>query len=336
MECDVLPHRASGAKIVNTDTSRQLLGLPPFYVASSLDEAVAQCLSHHAGRLVAELALDLSNAATPLPDRLACGAWLAWQGDPRINALAPTMCDVPAVLASVGLNPEYLQPTYARLQHLGVEQDWIRKEVPRHTRQLAAFRIGRYQVTHEEYRQFLVATRWPRLPTSWRLGRYPRDWANHPVHGIRPEDADAYAAWLAQTVGRAFRLPTEAEWELAAAGLRGYEFPWGDHFEHLRANTAELGLLCTTPIGSFPNGASWCGALDMAGNVEEYVSECYAPYPGGDLVEDDLYRLNPGHRVARGGSFARFFDLARTRRRHGAIDANEVYIMGFRLAEDIA
>lgn len=335
MACEIVPHQPRLARVLNGDPPRRLLGLPDRYVQSTLASAVAQRLPRHAGSRPAELVQTLADATAAPEDRLAAGQYLALLGDPRLQTLAPPMVTLPAASAGLGLDEAALDATLARWQALGVERDWLRKELPRHVQALPAYRIALHPVTHQEYRDFLQDSGQPRLPRSWRLGRYPQEWSNHPVHGIRPEDADAYAMWLAGRTGRAFRLPSEAEWEHAAAGPEGREFPWGADFDHRLANTAELGLLGTTPVGCFPGGAAWCGALDLAGNVEEYVSDGYRPYPGGPLVQDDLYRLDPAHRVARGGSFARFADLARTRRRHGAIDTNEVYVMGFRLAEDI-
>jgi formylglycine-generating enzyme required for sulfatase activity len=73
----------------------------------------------------------------------------------------------------------------------------------------------------------------------------------------------------------------------------------------------------------------------MAGNVEEYVADVYGRYPGSALaVCDDLVRARGRYRVARGGSFTRFRDLARCKRRHGRFP-KPIYVMGFRLAEDI-
>ena len=74
---------------------------------------------------------------------------------------------------------------------------------------------------------------------------------------------------------------------------------------------------------------------DMSGNVEEYVAAPYSPYPGGHFIADHLTQIHGSYRVARGGSFARFRDLARTRRRHGHNPKSVTYAMGFRLAERI-
>jgi toxoflavin biosynthesis protein ToxD len=65
------------------------------------------------------------------------------------------------------------------------------------------------------------------------------------------------------------------------------------------------------------------------------VADAYAPYPGGPFIEDHLAQIHGTYRVARGGSFARFRDLARTRRRHGHNPRSATYAMGFRLAETV-
>ena len=83
----------------------------------------------------------------------------------------------------------------------------------------------------------------------------------------------------------------------------------------------------------FAAGNSPFGVADLAGNVEEYVADDYAPYPGGSVVDDHLQQIHGRYRVARGGCFARFRDLARTRRRHGHNPRSPAYAMGFRLAE---
>lgn len=198
----------------------------------------------------------------------------------------------------------------AEWSRVGVIDEWIEKECPRHTVELAAYRMMRYPVTNLEYRRFLEETGAPWLPTSWTFGVYPLERANHPVWSVPAEAADAYAAWLCEATGRRFRLPTEAEWEYAASGGADVEYPWGDAFDPRAANTVEAGPLSTTPVGIFPLGRSAFGIDDLAGNVEEYVADDYRPYPGGEAIADDLAVTQGGYRIARGGSFTRFGDLA--------------------------
>lgn len=313
-------------------TDRQLLGLPEHYSATrdlSIDGASWKKLS---GLSAKQLVRTIEDCSAPLALRIAVGKLLAETGDPRISPLSPQMIDIPGGAVQIGLPHDQVDHVMDAMAGLGLDRDWILKETPRHTVFLPPYRLGRYPVTHFEYMTFLEDTREERIPTSWAFGRYPKEQGNHPVFGISAEDADAYVHWLSVKTGRNFRLPSEAEWEYAGAGSDSREFPWGNEFLPDHANTAESRIFATTPVGAFPEGASPFGCLDMAGNVEEYVKDDYAPYPGGSLVEDDLVTVVGRHRVARGGSFTRFRDLARNARRHGKFP-REIYVMGFRLAE---
>jgi toxoflavin biosynthesis protein ToxD len=280
-----------------------------------------------------ELVRLLSEPEADARERFAAGALLSLLGDPRLDPLAPAMIPVPGGRVRIGLEPDRIDAVARRWARVGVKAAWIAKEAPAFEVRLAPYRIGKYPVTNAEYFAFVSATGHHPLPTSWPLGCYPLHAANHPVYTVSAESADAYAAWLAAKTGRRFRLPSEAEWEHAAAGSDGREFPWGDELEPDRANTVESRILSTTPVGMFPRGASPFGALDLAGNVEEYVADEFAPYPGAPRIEDNLTEKAGRYRVARGGSFTRFGDLARCRRRHGRYPS-DLYAMGFRLAED--
>ncbi|CAL9329487.1 formylglycine-generating enzyme family protein [Streptomyces sp. enrichment culture] len=278
-----------------------------------------------------QLAARVEDPQVPRAQRLVAGGILALTGDPRIDGIRPAVCHVPGGTVEIGLDPGSVDAVVAGWAHVGVERPWIEKETPAHTVVLRDFWIGRYPVTNEEYRAFLADTGHPGRPTTWYLGAYPYDRSNHPVAGVRPEDADAYAAWLSDRTGHPWRLPTEAEWEHAAKGPDGREFPWGDTFDPTAANTRETGVHTTTPVGAFPAGRSPLGVYDMAGNVEEFTADDYRPYPGGPFVADHLVETMNVYRVARGGSFCRFGDLTRTRRRHGAFPG-PLYPVGFRLA----
>ncbi|HWM40667.1 MAG TPA: SUMF1/EgtB/PvdO family nonheme iron enzyme [Streptomyces sp.] len=282
-----------------------------------------------------DLARTVEDRSTPLPQRVAAGAVLALIGDPRVPLPAPGVLPaarhVPAARVPVGLPEGDVQRVAAQWSHVGVEESWIAKEAPEHGVSLGDYWIATYPVTNAEYREFLEHTGDTERPTTWYLGAYPWDRANHPVAGVSPQAADAYARWLSERTGHSWRLPSEAEWEYAAKGPDGLEFPWGSIFSSQAANTRETGVHTTTPVGAFPDGVSPFGLHDMGGNVEEYVADTYVPYPGGPFVEDHLVQTMGDYRVARGGSFARFGDLTRTRRRHGAFPG-PLYPVGFRLA----
>lgn len=315
----------------NTLSDRAAMGLPDHFTSRGGSWPLQRHLDLY-GVPAQELAVLAEDPGQPYTRRLAAGWLLGLVGDPRIRAEDPPMADVPAARVRLGLAEDQVAEVTARWRHAGVQPDWIAKECPAHEVDVAAFRMALHPVTNAEYRRFLEDTGDTRLPTSWRFGIAPQGLGNHPVWTVPPEAADAYAAWLAASTGRSFRLPTEAEWEYAASGGDGREFPWGGTFRAGAANTVEYGPLTTTPIGVHPAGRSPFGIHDMAGNVEEYTADEYRPYPGGADVHDDLLVTTGSYRIARGGSFTRFGDLARCRRRHGWY-RREIYAMGFRLAE---
>jgi toxoflavin biosynthesis protein ToxD len=321
--------------LCGTVTDRERLGQPDYYVADRFGARFPEAYERLRRLGKNRLVTLCEEQGTSLIDRLAAGKLLATLADPRIDTRNPTMIAIAGTNVEIGLCAGELEAALARYPKLGLDRKWFEKECPRHTVNLKPYAIGKFPVTNQEYRDFLLDTRYPELPTSWTFRRYPQEFSNHPAYTLSPGAADAYAGWLAKITGRLFRLPTEAEWEFAAAGPAGLEFPWGQDFDADRANTAETGLFQSSPVGVFVGGYSPFGVADMAGNVEEYVSDAYAAYPGGSFITDHLAEIHGDYRIARGGSFARFRDLARTRRRHGQNPRSAAYAMGFRLAEDL-
>lgn len=143
---------------------------------------------------------------------------------------------------------------------------------PQHTVNLPAFRIDKYLVTNAQYARFVAATG-HRPPLDWKDGHIPQGEQMRPVTMVSWYDARAYAKWAGK------RLPTEAEWEKAARGTDGRRWPWGDKMDPARLNTY-YNVGSATNVDAYPTGASPYGALDMAGNVDEWTADEFTPYPG--------------------------------------------------------
>jgi formylglycine-generating enzyme required for sulfatase activity len=207
-----------------------------------------------------------------------------------------------------------------------------RDEKPPHTVYVDSFYIARYPVTNAQYEEFVVATG-HRLPSYWKGETYPRGKGHHPVVYISWHDAQAYCEWLSDAMGEEIRLPTEAEWEKAARGTEGWEYPWGNEFDKSRCNARESDIGGTTPVGRYsPLGDSPYGAADMVGNVWEWTSSMHRPYPyepndGREDLEAE------GNRVLRGGSWLSDQDLARCAVRLGGHPEGMLDLGGFRCAK---
>jgi formylglycine-generating enzyme required for sulfatase activity len=163
---------------------------------------------------------------------------------------------------------------------------------------LPAFLIDRYEVTNLQYKKFIDATG-RHSPDHFRNRTYPPGKADHPVTFVSWDDAVAYCAWAGK------RLPTDQEWEKAARGTDGREYPWGNEFSTEDANMPlrwqELKQFGdTTPVGAFEKGVSPYGAYDMSGNVWEWTASWYEAYPG-NTTPSEAY----GHRykTLKGGSW---------------------------------
>lgn len=133
------------------------------------------------------------------------------------------------------------------------------------------FFMDRYPVTNAQFAIFLKKSGYrPKDPTNflkhWVNGRPPAGQENHPVVWVNVEDAEAYARWAGK------RLPTEAEWQYAAQGTDGRQYPWGNDFDPLRCNN-KTGQ--TAPVEAHPAGASPFGVEDLVGNVWQLTADVY-------------------------------------------------------------
>ncbi|MCH8038995.1 MAG: SUMF1/EgtB/PvdO family nonheme iron enzyme [Nitrospinae bacterium] len=189
-----------------------------------------------------------------------------------------------------------------------------------------------YPVTNKQYRQFMEAGGyekeefWPDEGMKWKKkGKrvQPDSWGDpkwnqpeYPVVGVTCFEAEAFAKWAGK------RLPTEPEWEKAARGTDGGEYPWGEEFDKDKCNSEESGIKGTTPVTKYVNGVSPFGCYDMAGNVWEWCASWYGNEQGG-------------RRVVRGGSWDYGPVSLRSSYRIGLPAGDRNFDIGFRLAQDI-
>lgn len=150
---------------------------------------------------------------------------------------------------------------------------------------LETFWLDRFEVSNSQYADFLAEND-IEPPHSWPDGTPPTGQDNHPVRGLTWDNANEYCAWQNK------RLPTEAEWEVAARGGQSFLYPWGDS-----QTSVSLPSDNTYASGSIPPNRSSFGVFDMAGNVWEWVDKPYDPVPDGQ-------------QVARGGAFDFLKDMA--------------------------
>ncbi len=206
-------------------------------------------------------------------------------------------------------------------------QAWIMKEYPEHIVNLPSFISWMYPVTNLQYSLYAEEMGLP-FPESLEKN-LPDD---HPVWGVKLEEASSFAKWISYLDGNDWRLPTEAEWEWMASGPENLRYPFGNAFDKNCCNTIESKIKSSTPVNAYQNGVSWCGVYDLAGNIEEWTSSIYTPYPGGQLIEDDLIKLlGKNYSILRGGSFELGGDLTRSSRRHGPHPGFMFRVTGFRL-----
>jgi formylglycine-generating enzyme required for sulfatase activity len=204
---------------------------------------------------------------------------------------------------------------------------------------VAAFQMGKYEVTNEQYARFLnsnggrtedesgdvwVDATDPTFQLQKQAGRWkPKaGQERHPVVDVTWFGSAAYADWAGA------RLPTEAEWEKAARGTDGRKYPWGSKWDSRKGNFRGS----AAPVGSFPGDVSPYGCMDMGGNIDEWVSSQYRPYPYRSTDgRESLYDSDTA-RVIRGGIFGVNTTLGRTAFRLSLEPGSRNHLLGFRLA----
>ncbi len=184
------------------------------------------------------------------------------------------------------------------------------------------FKLAKYVITYQQFQAFVVSGEYDR--SEWWQGfpsKYQREelaaqnnpYDNHPRDRVSWYQAVAFTRWLTMKYQEAgvmgadveIRLPTEQEWEYAARGTDGREYPYEGEFDPAKGNTRETGIGQTSAAGMFPDGASPFGVLDMSGNVWEW---CLNDYRNPEVV--DGYG-NGEPKLVRGGSFYLNLNFAR-------------------------
>ena len=214
------------------------------------------------------------------------------------------------------------------------DEDAWDNEKPAHIVRLTeGFWLAKHTVTNAQYRAFCETTGRQFPPRS-------DQGPEHPAVCVSWYDAAAYAEH------HGLSLPTEAQWEYAARGPDSRRYPWGDQWDGKRLCWGETrgpgGR--TFPVGSFPGGASWCGALDMAGNVWEWCTDWFDPRYYQSAPERDppgpaegiSFRVPPGQfqdcRVLRGGSWDLEPSYCRSAARNYDDPMRSFHQFGFRVA----
>jgi len=199
-----------------------------------------------------------------------------------------SQADVEAAIAMCNLYPN---------QWKDCNPGWFEIESPQYSATLDGFWIDRTEVTNAQYEHCVES----KFCKPSRLANNPAyNGEDYPVAGIPWQDAVDYCSWVGG------KLPIETEWEVAARGPQSSIFPWGDEFDCGRANLYDLDTRCDdgfsepSPVGSFPDGVSWCGAYDLSGNVWEWVANPFWEYPFNNETTEPV---PAAQYVLRGGSW---------------------------------
>ena len=270
-----------------------------------------------------------------------------------------TMVYVPAGQFEMGMSGTQADQTLQVCNEVNgdCEREWFRDEQPAHTVALDAFWIDQTEVTNAQFVAFLneqgnqveEGVSWLEPGAGTRgivYGHIEQDdgvfhpstgYEDYPVIEVSWYGAVAYCAWVGG------RLPTEAEWEYAARGPDGSMYPWGDTFDGARVNYCDAscfekwrdiayndGYAKYAPVGSYPGGASWCGALDMVGNVWEWVNDWYSSYAHSP-VENPQGPVSGTYRIMRGGSwYDERWRVCTAERKGSSASSYRMHWVGFR------
>ena len=308
--------------------------------------------------------VTMTPSRTATPTETAIVTWTPLPS--ATNTPSPTLTPTPVIDVSErdDMTMVFVPAGEFLMGSLESEPDADEHEKPQRTIYLDAFWIDQTEVTNAQFARFIAATgyrtdaqkvnlspvykletnEWEEMRgANWQQPRGPDSSLDglddHPVVQVSWNDAKAYCQWAQR------RLPTEAEWEKAARGTDGRRYPWGNTpLESNLINSADRsieqkwasdrlddGYRFTAPVGNYPDGASPYGALDMVGNVWEWVA---------DIYDEDYYKEGPdenpqgatfgNYRIRRGGSWRNTQRLVRTTHRLWHNDWSRSDQVGFR------
>ncbi len=263
------------------------------------------------------------------------------------------MVYVPGDTFQMGSSENEIDDLFAQCEEQGndkCERSWYEDQSPQHIVTLNAFWLDQTEITNAQFAAFLNnrgnqtegGVTWLELESDYALIEQTGDeyrpksgYADHPVIEVSWYGADAYCRWAGA------QLPTEAQWEYAAKGTQGHTYPWGDIFDGTRVNFCDVnctydrrtidyndGYERTAPVGSYQDGASWCNALDMAGNVWGWTSDWYSDYPS-EPQTNPTGPVEGESKVLRGGSFDNSKSIHASRRAY-IIPRDRASNIGFR------
>ncbi len=204
---------------------------------------------------------------------------------------------------------------------------------------LDGYWIGKYEVTFDQFDHFCEEEGIAK-PDDESWGRESR-----PAINVSYLDAVAYCQWFSRRISCNFNLPTESQWEKAAQGTENRAYPWGDslslgnkanfadsstNFEW-RDSTVNDQSKYTAPVGSYPEGSSPYGVMDMAGNVYEWCLDWYSTSRSSSSTKNSRGIKKGTYRVLRGGSWNTSSKCLRTTFRSAAKPSSRNFHIGFRL-----
>lgn len=204
-----------------------------------------------------------------------------------MNARTKQMIEMAAALLAEAAATELDTETDIGIEWCNVPEGSFLYGDDKETRTTGAYRISQTPITNAQYHAFVDAggyterRYWTEAGWQWRTQQEitgpesygsDSDQPNHPVVGVSWYEAMAFCRWLSEQTGKKITLPTEEQWEKAARGTDGRKYPWGNTIDPDKANYWDTKIQHTTPVGSYPAGASPYGALDMAGNVWEWTA----------------------------------------------------------------